>query len=251
MSKRMHFLYIVIIALLWAGPARAEPLNADLHIRSVDIDHSFSGMELLLYGARNDIGRLVVVLRGPERDYTVWKKERVWGVWVNRKSVEFDAVPSLYHVAATNPFEDYKNDRLLERLEIGIENIDIPAKAYQSLGITEVDEEEFRKALVEHKFETGLYDPQVGLVPFMGETLFRAWLSFPKKIVRGLYTAEINLINEGQLKALQTIPIKVSKVGFEAHLFDIAHNRSELYGLLCVVLALSVGWAGNRIFAKL
>jgi hypothetical protein len=43
----------------------ARPLVADTFPRKINIDHNFTGTDILVYGARNGIGNIVIVVRGP------------------------------------------------------------------------------------------------------------------------------------------------------------------------------------------
>lgn len=246
------FLALLLLALTFLAcpSAQARPIDADLDVRSVDIDHSFSGMDLLLYGARNETGRIVVVLRGPEKRYLVRRKERIGGIWVNRKSVEFDHVPGFYAAASVAPTSTINNPRLLDALGVGSGNIPFEVSGNQKGLKSDTTVNEFRDALADQLEKSGLYRNELSPVSFMGETLFRTWLEFPKNILRGWYTAEVFLFTDGQLTSVQTIPISVSKIGFEAFTFDFAHKRPLIYGLLCVLMALAAGWGGNRMFRR-
>jgi uncharacterized protein (TIGR02186 family) len=228
----------------------AKPIDADLDVRSVDIDHNFNGMDLLLYGARNDIGRIVIVLRGPEKRYLVRRKEKIAGIWVNRKSVAFDNVPGFYAAASTSAVADIRNDQLLAALNIGADHVPMAVRKDQKHLKSDITAQEFRTALVEHLHSTGLYRTDFSEVSFMGETLFRTWLEFPRNILGGRYTAEVFLFADGKLTAVQTIPIEVSKVGFEALVYGFAHRYPWVYGLLAVMMALGAGWAGNKVFRR-
>ncbi len=241
-------LLLSALCALLSTSASARPVDADLDVRSVDIGHDFNGQDILLYGARGDIGRIVVVLRGPDHHYLVRKKERVGGIWMNRKNVEFAEVPSFYAAAATGTAESIRNDHLLSTLDIGLEHIATPEAEGGHHG--EGTLLEFRGALMNHLAREKLYRPDMGEVSFMGETLFRTWLGFPKNILGGTYTAEVFLFNDGQLTSVQTIPIRVSKTGFEAFVAELAHRQRILYGFLCVLMALSAGWAGSRVFKR-
>jgi hypothetical protein len=48
----------------------------------------------------------------------------------------------------------------------------------------------------------------------------------------------------------QSTPLVVGKVGFGAELFDFAHRRPVLYGILAVVVALSAGWMAGVAFRR-
>jgi hypothetical protein len=42
----------------------------------------------------------------------------------------------------------------------------------------------------------------------------------------------------------------VSKTGIGAEVYDFAHRRSAVYGLLAVLIAVSAGWAAGTVFRK-
>jgi len=230
---------------------KAKPIVADLAIRSVDINHDFNGINILLFGARNDAGKIVVLLRGPERNYIVRKKEKIGGLlWMNKKSVEFENVSSLYAIASTVDLSEIQNDNLLKRFEMSVDNIKINAIPEHHSIKSKKTISEFSEAFKRLKIDSGLYDPEIKPISFWGETLFRTSLKFHKNLEDGWYTAEVYLIQDGVLSAMQSTPIKVSKIGFEALIFDLAHKNSLLYGLLCVFMAISAGWGASKIFGR-
>ena len=94
MSRRFPTLAAIVIALAaWSMPARAA-LLVDLSKHLVAITAGFTGTDVLLFGAAEEAGELAVVIRGPEADLTVRRKDRVLGIWVNTDSREFVRVPS-------------------------------------------------------------------------------------------------------------------------------------------------------------
>ncbi len=248
----LRFLTLPLFCLiLCSNSALARPIVADLAIRSVDIDHDFNGIDILLFGARNDIGRIVVLLKGENRNYMVRKKEKVGGlIWMNKDHVEFKDVPSLYAVAATNPLHEIKNTELLHQLGIGLENIPIDAVPEHHSTRPKETLDVFRQALIKHKLDTKLYANEIAPVSFWEETLFRSMLRFPKNLERGWYTAEIYLFNDERLVAVQSTPIHVSKTGFEAFIFDLAHKNRLLYGILAVGIAVLAGWTASRVMGR-
>lgn len=224
----------------------AKPIIADLAIRSIIIDHDFSGIEILLFGARLDVGEIVAVVRGPEQSYVVRKKARVVGVWTNTESVTFKNVPAFYTLAASQPLSRIKNERLLKELKIGIEDIQ-----FNNPGNKESENtDEFRKAFIRKKQASGLYTQDIQEVSFWGETLFRVPIIFPNTIPRGTYTVEVYLFQDGQLAAMQSTPLIVSSTGIEAFLYDAAHRYTWLYGFACVVMAWTAGWIASVTFRK-
>ncbi len=224
-------LYIILIFI--PLPAKARPVIADLAIREIDIDSKFTGTDILLFGARNDPGDIVVVVRGPETSYKIRKKERIAGIWANKKQISFGNVDSFYSIASNRPLEQINNDLLLNNLHIGVNNIQL-----NHLSKNKVASEEFKKAFINYQEKKHFYFPDINKISFIGDTLFRTVIRFPENILRGVYTAEIYLFSDGQLSGIQSTPIIVSKKGFDAFVYDAAYKYPFLYGIVAVSIAL-------------
>src|ERR1700752_445534 len=100
-----HFKLMALI-LFWAVPARAQALVADLTNHLIAITTGFTGTSVVLFGATDGSGDVIVVVRGPERDITVRRKSKVAEVWVNTRQVNFQGVPSFYSIASSKPLDD-------------------------------------------------------------------------------------------------------------------------------------------------
>ncbi len=246
-TKGLILLYSLLYFVLFPS-VFAKPLDVDLALHKIDIDHNFQGTSILLFGARNDVGRVVSVIYGPRENYTVRKKERVFGMWVNTQSMEFSNVPSFYSLATASPLEDIRRDSLLDRLEIGISHLDL--RPVDRGLFTDEEVQYFRDALIRQKQAQGLYHMEIRELTFWGETLFRTMLEFPKTIERGWYHTDVYLFDDGELLSMQTMPLEVRKIGLEAFIYDLAHKQPKLYGVVAVLMAIVVGWFGTAVIKK-
>jgi uncharacterized protein (TIGR02186 family) len=228
--------------LLMPAAVHAKPLVADASLHAIAIDSGFTGTSILLFGARQGAGDILVVVRGPLMDTVVRKKERVSGMFVNRHSMEYQDVPSFYALASTYPIESLEGQELLARLGIGQRSL---AMRYSLPG-----DEHFWTALVGERQRKRLYTPKPAPISFMGETLFKTIIQFPETIARGEYTAEVYLINHGELISMQSTPIEVKKRGFDAFVFDTAHNYPLTYGLVAVMIAVIIGWLAATLLKR-
>ena len=242
MLKRMIILTLLSLPFL----AHAKPLTSDISHNEILIDARFSGQKLFLFGARNLAGDIVVVIRGPKQNYIVRKKEHIAGVWLNKKQMKFYDVYGFYDIYSTVDLSKIDDDLLLKNLNIGIDNLPME---YKGEGYIE-EIEDFRSAILHSKYEDELYIKDAGEIEFMGDTLFKTNLTFPKKIPHGIYSAEIYLINDNNLVGMQAIPVEVRRTGFESFVYDMAHENSVLYGIFCVLAAIFTGWFASMIFWK-
>jgi len=244
MIRRWGLVLIAALLLALPGAARAQQLVADLTSHLVAITTGFIGTSVVLFGAIEGGGDIVVVVRGPERETVVRRKSRVAGIWLNTRSVAFANVPSFYAVLANKPVDEIVPANLRQLHEIGMDNLKLnPAEKAKPGDITE-----FRAALIEEQQRGGLYDKQPGTVNFLGDKLFRASLDFPATVPTGTYLIQVFLVRKGDIVAAQTTPLIISQTGLEADINDFAQNRALLYGLVAVAMAAVAGWGATFLF---
>ena len=244
MIRRVGLALLGFLLLTVPEAARAQQLVADLTSHLVAITTGFTGTSVVLFGAIEGGGDIVVVVRGPERETVVRRKSRVAGIWLNTRSIAFDNVPSFYAVLSNKPVDDVVPANLRQLHEIGIDDLKLnPAEKAKPADITE-----FRAALIEEQQRGGLYDKQPGTVNFLGDKLFRASLDFPATVPTGTYSIQVFLVRKGDIVAAQTTPLIISQTGLEADINDFAQNRSLLYGLVAVALAAMAGWGATFLF---
>src|SRR6266567_4329263 len=93
--RRLGLAALSCVALaLAAGPVQGDAVVADLSGHRIAINSGFTGTSVVLFGATEGAGEVIAVVRGPEREMTVWHKGKVAGVWVNSESMTFINVPS-------------------------------------------------------------------------------------------------------------------------------------------------------------
>ncbi|MDZ4734882.1 MAG: TIGR02186 family protein [Rhodospirillaceae bacterium] len=247
-GRRVFVAAILLVLLLVPTPMlRAAPLVADLSNHLIAITTDFTGTDVLLFGAVDGPGDVVVVVRGPVTDVAVRRKGRIAGVWVNRDSVEFVSVPSFYAVASTRPLDEVMDEATRRRHTIGLDTLQ-----FALMPGSDVDEtDEFRAALERIKMRQLLYWPNPIEVNFLGDTLFRTDIWFPSNVPIGSYVIEVLLVRDGAVVSAQTTPLVISKIGIGADVFEWAHRQSLLYGLATVAMALLAGWIAHLVFRRI
>lgn len=245
--RRPIGLLVVLLSLFSGGTAaRAEPLVADLSNHLIAITTGFVGTSVLLFGATDGPGDIVAIVRGPTGRAIVRGKGRLFGIWVNRKSMDFDEVPNFYAVASSKPLEELLSPEMAARYRVGLDNLDIrPAEPEQQAAT-----QTMLRALIAIKERENLYHPLPGKVTFLGGQLFRADFHFPANVPTGTYLVEVLLVRGGKVASAQTTPLIVSKVGVGADIFEFAHRHAAAYGLLAIAVALLAGWLAHLAFRR-
>jgi len=238
---------LLLLALPGAAPARAEPLIADLSESVVRITTGFTGTKVLLFGAKEGDGRIVVIVEGPRHALTVRRKDRIAGIWINRAEVRFRDVPSFYQVLSSDPLDQWLPLRTRNTYQIGVEYLKMQPEE-EDVGPAEASK--FRDALIRNMQRIGRYGVLDGKVTVLSGQLFRADLYLPANLPTGFYKIEVMLVKAGDVKSIQSTPLLVSKAGIGAEVYDMAYSYPAIYGILAIVIAVLAGLGANAAFRK-
>jgi uncharacterized protein (TIGR02186 family) len=254
MRRRPLAALVLSTALAAAAPAGAqESLVAGISTENIALTADFTGSEIFVFGAvRRDapipMGEspldIIVTLKGPARNETVRRKERVFGIWVNTASVRVREVPSYYAVASTRPIADILTETERLRYRIGLD------QAVRRFGAhpTITDTRDFAEALVRLRLANGLYTRNERGVDLAEETLFQTRFEMPSNLVEGDYAAEIFMVRNREVIGSGVTTVRVRKAGIERWLFNLSRDQPLAYGLLAVALALVTGWLAAAAF---
>ncbi len=229
-----------------APDGRGQALVADLASHSIGITTGFTGAEVVLFGAIDGPGDVIVVVTGPRGSVTVRRKDRIAGVWANADSVRFEEVPGFYAVATTRPLADRVGRAVLARHEIGLEHLTLRAATDRPDDLVEP----FRQSLIRNMVDRRLFRVGDARVVFLGERLFRTTVRFPAHVPTGVYTAGVFLARDGEIVSAQTTPLLINKVGISAEVFSFSRNFPALYGIFAVLGAVAIGWLTGAVFRE-
>lgn len=240
---------------LLLGAAKAPMLVPDVSQREVVIQYSFTGAELLLFGAivypdgrpPDKQADIVVVLKGPDQSITMREKQKVAGMWVNADSARFRSAPSFYAMASSRPIDRIVDDRTAAIFELGVDKLQLsPASLNDNAEI-----ERFQAGLVDLRRRSGLFVERPGTVEITDGVLYRARLPLSARVIVGDYTAETFLVQDGRVVAAAVRDIVIRKSGFEQFIAQAAQNWSFLYGLVAIAMAVGMGWAAGAIARRI
>ncbi|AGH49533.1 hypothetical protein G432_09040 [Sphingomonas sp. MM-1] len=253
MKRRAALILLPLIALL-LGAAAKPSLVPDVSQRRIDIIYSFTGAELLLFGAIVYPGGrapekpadVVVVVKGPAEPIVLREKQKIAGVWMNAENARFRSVPAFYAVASSRPLKGLVDDRTAAIYELGLRNIQLSPAS----GETPEAQRRFEAGLVDLKRRGGLYVESPDGVEVSEGVLYRARIAIPARVPVGSYTAETFLIQDGRVVAAATREIEIDKSGFERFVAIVADRWSFTYGLVAVAVSVALGWAAAAAFRK-
>ena len=253
MTSRLASIALATLALLLTAAAKPV-LVPDISSRSVEIRYSFTGAQLLLFGAILYPGGraperpadIVVVLRGPVEPIVVREKEKIAGIWMNADSNRFRSAPSFYAVASSRPISQLVDERTAAIYEMGLQNLQLSPGG----GALPEKERRFEAGLLDLRNRQGLYAEYPRGVEISEGVLYRATITIPSQVPVGTYTAETFLVDRGRVLAAATREIEIGKTGFERFVALAATRHEFLYGLVAVLLSLGLGYGAGLLFRR-
>ena len=244
--------------LMLCGIASADVQESVVSMLSqnrIAITANFDGSEVFVFGAVKreapppDAGEMdvIITLAGPLEPVIVRRKQKKFGVWVNADTVEVDAAPSFYAIAANKPLE-----QLVSNVEDIYKDISVN-QLIRAVGVPQHihDSPEFTNALIRIREAEGLYSLTPIPISVLENTLFGAHFALPANLVEGDYITRIFLVRDRLVVSEHSNVINVRKVGLERWIYSEAHSHAFTYGLLCVLIAGGAGWLASAVFRRI
>lgn len=251
-----RLLTVVAFLLAAVSSLRAEDLAAGISRDKIEINSSFTGTDVVVFGAiENELGealpatemRDVVVVIRSDRPYavTVRKKERVGPIFVNRDMRRFADVPGFYFMSSTRPLKEIARGDVLDQFELGLDHL-VLGPAPGSIG----GPRDFREALVRSKRRQELYSQHEGGVSFLSGSLFRTTVALPPNVPAGNLKVLVYVFARGEVTSSNSLTLFVDKTGIERRLSEFSRQQPALYGLAAVILSALAGFLAYLAFRE-
>ncbi len=237
-----------------------ESVQADISTRTVAITSSFTGTEIIVFGAvenaykpEDDINPydVVVVVEGVGNALVLRRKSSVAGVWLNTEAVRFSSVPSYYALASTRPLDEITESHILDQHGIGFNHISMVFE--RQPGEPDAEQNVRRKsksAIVRLKRKQGLYvEERFGTV-FVGPSLFRTSINLPANVPVGPLTARVHLFRDGILLDTFESKVQLAREGIGRYIYNFAIGYPLFYGIFTVLIAAGSGWVASTYFSN-
>lgn len=222
----MNKLFTIIAATIMLSSfamANDEGIAITLASNHVDVSTSFSGANVTVFGTRTKSGDISIVLSGQDVDVIVRRKQPILGVWVNKDAIAFPHFPAYYDYATDNTDDDLMN----------INSI-IPDG--------EESRSKFRSELIMQRQDKGLISKKAKEIKFITKDVFRVDFSLPANTPVGEYKVAAILHKNGKEIARQTQDLSVRQVGVGGQAAYFSRNSPWIYGIVCVLFAITSGF---------
>jgi uncharacterized protein (TIGR02186 family) len=251
--KRLRHAAILLVLPFLTGAAKPRLVPA-VSQQKIEIRYSFTGDELLLFGAilypggrvPSEAAQVAVVVRGPDERIVVREKQKVAGIWVNADSARFRSAPTFYALASSRPISTLVDERTAAIYELGLQNLQLSPGA----GADPEEQRRFEAGLIDLRRRSSLYFENPHGVQITDGVLYQAHIPIPARVPVGTYTAETFLIQNGRVIAGAPQEIRIEKLGFERFVARAAERFAIFYGIAAVALSLFLGWMGSVLFRR-
>jgi uncharacterized protein (TIGR02186 family) len=246
---------LALAPILMAQAGTAPILVPDVSQREIEIVYSFTGADLLLFGAilypdaraAERPADVVVVVKGPSQSVRMREKQKVAGIWVNAEAMRYRSAPSFYAIASSRPIDAIVDARTRAIYELGLDSLQLSPIGSEPSAV----QARFVRGLVDLKRRAGLYVEAPGEVEITDGVLYRARIAIPARVPVGRFTAETFLIRDGRVLAAAVREIDIRKSGFERFVAAGAQNHAIAYGLIAVALSAAFGWGAGAIWRRI
>jgi uncharacterized protein (TIGR02186 family) len=255
---RARLIALSIATAAATSPAKAERLITTLSTSRVLISSNFTGVDVVLFGAverdaqtvpRRGGYDIVVTVTGPRENVVTYRKERVFGIWVNAEQRNFVKAPSYLTVLSNRTINDIADINTLRRTQTGLARILLPQEISGDIADS-IRDDPFRQAFLRLKIDHTLYRETQNGVTFFTPALFRAAIPIPDNAPTGSYDVDVKLFVDGALLARTQTALEIVKVGFEQFVAVAAREHGLLYGLVTALMALLTGWFASVVFRR-
>ena len=244
-----NILLIIILSLNSFTVFAKDNLVTDLSESTVEISSTFSGADILLFGAydgqKND--DIIVVVSGQNGNIKVDRKEKKFGIWMITESMKFTNIPKYYYIASNRKIKDITNTTEIKKRKLDFNSFELKNNKIDYNNLNKKWYEALKRNMKKKQF----WKIEENSIKLNKNTLFRKTLSLPSNVSTGMYNVKILHYRKGNLISQEESKIKIDRTGISANIYNFAQNFSAIYGIIAVIIALFFGWLTNFIFRRI
>jgi hypothetical protein len=230
----------------------------------------YGGANVKIEGSVPPGSKVLVVIRGDEKDELFNRKGRLGPIWTNTDKVHIGGAPRLFlsfgdasSLLDRASIESYQLDEaaIKERVECrshckcgsssGPHSLSL--HACKGVDPAPQDRELIRTNYIALKQEEGSYQMHPEAVPVKDSgdsSLYDLNVAWPQKAPPGSYQVEVYACQNQTVVARSTTILKVAEVGFPAGVFALSRGHALLYGLMAVLAAAFGGFTTDAIMSR-
>lgn len=228
---------IMAILLIFIRPHQVQsdfimPISADLDLYNISVSYGFSGKELTLFGTKDKLDNIAVLLSGPKRNYVITQREKKYGLWLKRKIVNIQDVSSYHALWASE--DVYRNKNLIEFYELDMQN--------KISNLNQLLQDAFIYDMSQKKM---LYS-KIEKIDLTNNNLFKVKFFIPDNATMGNYLLNIFAfknsignanINNDIIDGQVSIAFRINHFDLNKLLSELNINHPKIYALLSIIVS--------------
>ena len=209
----------------------------------VDITADFTGADVKTYGVIDGPGDLIMKITGPWQDVTL-SREVNWGpLWIDGGKVNVAGAPSLLYLYATKPIASILPPAEQDKYQLRLEGVRIQIEPQ----LLENAAGAWREAFFRLKEKEGRYLEDDHAIRVIRNRLILSDIALPGDTQIGKYEIETLLIKSGKVVGHDVSHFEVRQTGIERLVWNAAQNYSWLFGIVCTLAAMVLGFTMNAV----
>jgi hypothetical protein len=196
------------------------PISADLDSYDIRIGYGFSGGSLTLFGSKEKLEKIAVILSGPERDFLLNKRQKVYGLWVKRDINIFHDIGSYY--AAWVSHDLRKKTDILD--------------FYGLKTFKDRKDGDLKNDFEQYMMGRELYYP-LDTINIANNNLFKINIPLPSNATVGNYLVNVISLGASGLSSKISMSFDIIHSEFNKFIYDLNKEYHKLYAILVIVVS--------------
>lgn len=252
---RLKTLYVFLVVLTGAlfGSSLQEEVNAQLTAKAdhdhISINTFYHGSSVSVRGECDAGTDVIIKITSPDKNTVLKQKGKVGGfLWMNTDELEFDATPSLYFVRSDEKIGDMLDKGEANKYVLGYKALE------HHISISKIQDEnrkdQWFQELVRYNEKKRIYREDNEKITYSGKRNTRSYhteFAWPYQAQPGEYSVEVFAVKDGKVVETAHSSVLVEQTGAVKFLASTAKNKSALYGIISIVVALVSGFGTGMI----
>ena len=261
--RRRAVLWLLAFAfglLACACPLAAAPQPVSIPLKLspdvIQMSTFYNGAPIRMEGTAPGGSKIMIVLRGVEKDELFNKKGRVGPIWVNTDKVHVTGTPSLFLRFSSEDVHTFLSHEMIDAYALDEASIKKRMQIRTSKGQPDPQYwEVLANSYLDLKKSDGNYRRVADRVHVTegadGLTHYTLAFNWPKTAPPGSYQIEVYACRDGAIVGHGGAVLRLVEVGFPAFMVNLAHTHPYGYGLLAVLMAVIAGFGIDAIASRL
>mgnify|MGYP001031194444 CR=1 FL=1 len=178
------------------------------------------------HGVDDDFDSVILLVTGPKASAVIWKKEKKFGLWLNRKSYSIPYYNTIVHAYSSAPL-----DNITSPYNLSLLNLD---------NLNQDRQDELYKAFLKEQYEKNFFHEEVSSFTFEGDLLGKQ-ITLPANIPTGQYRVYLYLFQDKNLVSAAQSGFYIKNNSFLYRINRLANSYPLLYSILAIMIALGLG----------